>query len=93
MRKITFMLKKFDIYSIKKCSFGQKRPCVLHDFVLIGVFLQSRWGGGGWGGESLICMILILTSTELKVLESSVTSIKLKAIESSMISIKSNVLE
>ena len=33
MRKFSFMWKKIEIYSIKKTSFGQKRPCVLHDFV------------------------------------------------------------
>ena len=38
------MLKKFEIYSIKKIRFGQKRPCVLRDIVPIGVFLQSRGG-------------------------------------------------
>ena len=38
------MWKKFEIYSIKKISFGQKRPCILHDFVPRGIFLQFRGG-------------------------------------------------
>ena len=37
----------------KKNSFGQKRPCVLREFVPWGVFFQSRGGGGSlkyeWG--------------------------------------------
>ena len=38
------MWKKFEIYSIKKNSISQKRPCVLRDFVPRGVFLQSSGG-------------------------------------------------
>ena len=40
------MWKKFKIYLIQKISFGQKRPCVLRDFVPIGVFFAIE---GGWG--------------------------------------------
>ena len=39
------MWKKIEIYSIKKTSFGQKRPCVLHDFVPRGVFFNPMGGG------------------------------------------------
>ena len=39
------MWKNFEIYSIKKISFGQKRPCLLRDFVPRGFFCNP--GGGG----------------------------------------------
>ena len=39
------MWKKFEIYSIQKFSFGQKRRCILRDFVPRGVFGNPRGGG------------------------------------------------
>ena len=38
------MWKKFKMYLIQKNSFGQKRLCVLRNFVPGGLFLQSRGG-------------------------------------------------
>ena len=46
------MWKKFEIYSILKNSFGQKKPCVIGNFVPRGVF--GNTGGGVLNGIKII---------------------------------------